>query len=373
MSHRINNGEGRDSDERQPLDNIEQGGTGSTHSVPELEQPNSRTKHTSHDDSTPNEFLTPDKNEIRNRKSGGVGSNSSNSSNSISSGDNQYSADCSGDGGSDDNQSSDDTSGKPKQPHAMMLDSSAMVAHHQHQQQLHHHKHYNKSHKYDNNTSSSSSSTDDDDDDDEIKMRDKDKSRTTFSTKPLVVGHIQRNHLDGMEQAQQQLSLLSTNHQHQHPAITTIGAAFNHLTSASHHNKSISTSGRMDPQIDLSLVNHIPSSSLILPLHATATAALLQWNHPSNHSSPPDPSNVLESHSVDDSSRRPSIPLHNTNMTTVTSPNTLSNPSENSNGVPVVPILTVDNYVHLMEVRTMPSNIILYVLHDKILWFIIPI
>jgi hypothetical protein len=322
MSQRTNNGEGVDS-ELQPVE------SGNSQSVVELDERTSKTKATSHDSNSV-DFCTPGKSENKERKSGGS-SNSSNSSGS--GGDNNYSADCSGDGGSDDNQSSDDTSTKPKQ-HAMMLDSSAMVAHHHHQQQLHHH-HKHKSRHYNDNTSTSRSSSSNDD---EVDMKGKNKSRAS------LIGQKQRSNQEGIEQAQQQLSMLSTN-------VNSTSAASNKTTTAVHHSSGgigSSNTSMIDPQIDLSLVNHIPSSSLILPLHATATAALLQWNqnnhHHQHHLEEPtfDCGHHQDAPTNDTSRPSPLAPIHSNS----------SVPLQSCNDVPVAPMLTVENYIHLMDVRS---------------------
>jgi hypothetical protein len=323
MSQRANTGEGRENE------------SDSNHSIQMIDNPTTTKAKIASHDSNLDEFHTPAKNEKTGSKSG----NSSNSSNSSGSGgDNNYSADCSGDGGSDDNQSSDDTSGKPKQ-HAMMLDSSAMLAHHHHQQQQGHHHHQHHKHKgvskqYNDNTSSGSSSSNDDDDDED--MRKNKKSQTTNNYNNHAENN-QRSNQEGVEQTQEQLSLLSTNAKE---------CASTNTTPTVQNNKS--NSGIIDPQIDLSLVNHIPSSSLVLPLHATATAALLQWNQ-SNHLAEP----TLESNqNTTCTTSTSSIPMNCNNSVPdqYMMPQTLSNPSENWNGLPAATWLTAEKYMHLMEV-----------------------
>lgn len=311
MSQRVSNGDGRESE--LPIDEVESGND-SNHSIQVMNNhTNIKEKHASHD-SNLGDFRTPGKNDNKGSKNG----NSSNSSNSSGSGgDNNYSADCSGDGGSDDNQSSDDTSGKPKQL-TMMLDSSALLAHH------HHHKHKSASKQYNDNTSSGSSSSNEEED-----IRKNEKSQTTCSSKNLV-GNYQRSNQEGIEQTQEQLSMLSTTAK---PAPL-------------HNNKS--SSSIIHPQIDLSLVNHIPSSSLVVPLHATATAALLQWNQ-SNHLAEPTLDN---NHNTTSATNTPLVPSNfNNSVPQHMMSQPISNPSENSNGLPAAPWLTVEKYMHLMEVR----------------------
>ena len=305
----------------------------SSHSIHVLDDhPPTRAKLTSHNDSNLGDFRTPGKNESKGNNKSGCSSNSSNSSGS--GGDNNYSADCSGDGGSDDNQSSDDTSGKSKQ-HAMMLESSAMLAHHHHHHH-HHNKHRTVNKHCNDNTSSGSSSSNDDDDDDE--QRGKEKSKTTHNSNNLA-GNNQRRSSDGIEQTQEQLSLLFTN------AHAT--SASTYMTPNTSQNN---RSGLIDPQIDLSLVNIVPSSSLVLPLHATATAALLQWNQ-ANHTLEP----TMESSQITAcATSTPSVPMMNFNNSIPSNltPQTMLNPSDNNNnGLPVTPWLSVEKYSHLMEVR----------------------
>lgn len=140
--------------------------------------------------------------------------NASSSSNSSNSGVDSYNADCSG--GSDD-QSSDDTSGKKKVKNAMLMNVSSIL-----------HKCNNGRH-HGSTTGSCSSDS-----------RSCEVASNVFSKK----------HDCGSPSA------VSS------PPKSGVSS---HIDPA-------------DPRIDLSIVNSIPSSALLLPLHETARAALLQCN-----------------------------------------------------------------------------------------------
>jgi hypothetical protein len=329
------------------------------------------------------DLRTPGKNDSKSSKSGS--SNSSNSSGS--GGDNHYSADCSGDGGSDDNQSSDDTSGKPKQ-HAMMLDSSAILAHHHHhhhhhhqqqqQHQNHKHKGGGKNNQYVNdNTSSDSNSSNEDDDENDHQQRDKDKPTGRSAYNKTFGGHNHRGNPNGVEHTQQQLSLLST----KADPTTTMADSKNHSRD---DGKSAMTTAMMmiDPQINLSLVHHVPSSSLVLPLHATATAALLQSVVPLLQQQQQNPtldsrSTVLDNtplptptdttgSTADTNHHGPMIMSHGPQHPSMSSP-AVAPPSDHMVGIPppAASLLTVEHYRHLMEVR---GQYILYTIHVTGCW-----
>ena len=156
-----------------------------------------------------------------------------------------------------------------------------------------------------------------------------------------------------MERAQQQLSLLSTNTD----PTTTMADSKNHSRD---DGKSAMTT-MIDPQINLSLVHHVPSSSLVLPLHATATAALLQsvvplqqQQHPTWDSrstvldnTPPKPGSTGSTADTNHHGPMSHGPQH-----PMSSP-AVAPPSDHTDGIPppAASLLTVEHYRHLMEVR----------------------
>jgi hypothetical protein len=267
----------------------------------------------------------------------------------------------------------------------MMLDSiTAMAAHHHHHH--HHHNHQqqqqsqHKSHQYHKNSSAScSSSNSSSSNDDEANARKKEKQRASYQ--------------EGVKQTQQQLSALSTNIKDT-TTVSTKTSTVNHQSKDGTTNLSTGTgtsNSRIDPQIDLSLVNHIPSSSLVLPLHATATAALLQWNQNWNHLPPPPSESTTVAHDnatanatastgmdattgtcrphssaalpvtgvacSDTTVTQPqSLAPHWNSPTAVTNPPIDSSRNDGTNPIPlaVLPttMWTTQNYMQLMEVRS---------------------
>lgn len=154
--------------------------------------------------------------------------NASNSSNSSNSGVDSYNADCSG--GSDD-QSSDDTSGKKNLKNAILINVGSV----------------RNSGKYSGSAGSSCSSN---------------GGNSEAASKLCSKAHDRSSFWNEATELEKNAF----------PSSNETNASFPQKSGP------LSNIDPIDPRIDLSIVNSIPSSAFLLPLHATARSALLQCN-----------------------------------------------------------------------------------------------
>ena len=241
-----------------------------------------------------------------------------------------------------------------------------MLAHHHHHHHQHHQQQQHQNHKHkgggknnqyaNDNTSSDSNSSNEDDDENDRQQRDKGNPTGRSAYNKTFGGHNHRGNPNGVEHTQQQLSLLSTN------ADPTTTMADSKNIGKDDGNSAMTMMTMIDPQINLSLVHHVPSSSLVLPLHATATAALLQsvvplpqqQQHPTWDSrstvldnTPPKPGSTGSTADTNHHGPMSHGPQH-----PMSSP-AVAPPSDHTDGIPppAASLLTVEHYRHLMEVR----------------------